>query len=156
MSTTLNADQQAERASQTDAFALPKRDIADLMQVSNKAAPLDDQALLDGCAGSADFLTLILGAFQASAESHVDEIARQIESGDSDAVAVAAGKLKDSADGVAAGSLRALAATLEQFAGLMDRESQKRVVKRLREEMNRCLEHIPLLLATVQLGDWAT
>lgn len=156
MSTTLKADQQAERISQTDNFALPKRDIADLLQVTNKTAPLDDQALLDGCAGSVDFLMLVLGAFQASVESHVDEIARQIESGDSDAVAEAAGKLKDSADGVAAGSLQALAATLEQFAGLMDRESQERVVMRLREETNRCLEHIPLLLATAQVGVWAT
>lgn len=145
MNATLESEPSAAPA---DTFALPKCDIADLLRSSTNAAPLDAQVLLDGCGGSVDFLTLMLGVFQSNAESQVDEIDQHVQEGDSDAVAEAAGRLKATADGVAAESLRALAATLEQFCGLMDRETQERVVNRLREETNRCLEHIPMLIAT--------
>ncbi len=155
MSMTLNTEPRTPSTSQADTFSLPKNDIADLLRSSSSSTPLDDQALLDGCAGSADFLMLMLGTFQSNAESCVDEIDRHIQAGDSDAVAEAAGKLKATAEGVSADSLRALAATLEQFCSLMDRETQERVVERLREETSRCLEHIPLLVATAQLEECA-
>jgi HPt (histidine-containing phosphotransfer) domain-containing protein len=155
MNTTLDTDLQAVSASPENRFALPECDVDELLQSSVSSTPLDDQVLLDGCAGSVNFLMLMLGSFQANAESQVDEIARQVQAGDSDAVAEAAGMLKTSAEGVSAGPLRTLAATLQLFCGLMDREAQERVVDRLREETNRCLEHIPLLIATAQLGECA-
>ena len=151
MKLNLKTESQAASASPTETFALPKSDITDLLRTSPGSTPLDDQALLDGCAGSGDFLMLILGSFQSNAAACIDKIARHVQAGDADAVAEAAAKLKSAAEGVAADSLRALAATLEQFCGLMDRETQDRVVQRLREETNRCLEHIPLLLATAHL-----
>ena len=148
---TLKTDSRAASDSQTETFALPKSDYVDLLRTSSSSSPLDDQALLDGCAGSGDFLTLMLGVFQSNAESCLDEIEQEVEAGDSDAVAAAAKKLKSAAEAVAAESLRALASTLEQFCSLMDRETLERVVQRLREETNRCLDHIPLLVATAQL-----
>ena len=153
MSMTSITEPRTPSTSQANTFSLPKSDIADLLRSSSSSTPLDDQVLLEGCAGSTDFLMLILGTFQSNAESCVDEIDRHVQAGDSDAVAEAAGMLKATAEGVSADSLRALAATLEQFCGLMDHETQIRVVERLREETNRCLEYIPLLIATAQLEE---
>ncbi len=155
MNMTLKTDPRTTSSSQVNTFSLPKKDIADLLRSSSNISPLDEQALFDECAGSTDFLMLMLGTFQSNAESCVDEIARHVHAGDFDAVAEAAGMLKATADGVCANSLRALTATLEQFCSLMDRETLDRVVQRLREETSRCFEHAPLLIATAQLEECA-
>lgn len=155
MNITLETKSQAASGSPTNNFTLSKSDVDDLLRGSASSTPLDDQILLDGCAGSVDFLMLMLGAFQSNAEPQVEEIARHVQAGDTDAVAESAGMLKATAEGVSADSLRALAATLEMFCGLMDRETQERVVERLRGETTRCLEHIPLLIATAQLEECA-
>lgn len=156
MSVTMNVEPLAESASPPNAFEIPNSDVSDLRQSSTSRDPLDYQALLDGCAGCVDCLMPMLDEFQSNATSRVEEIARQVEAGDSEAVAEAAAMLKASADVLSAEPLRALAATLEQFCDLMDRATQERVVERLRQETDRCLEHIPLLVAAANAGAWAT
>lgn len=156
MSMAIKTEPQTESAPLANAFALPKSDVSDLLRSSASRDPLDYQALLDGCAGCVDGLLLMLDEFQSNAASRVEEIARHVETGDSEAVVEAAAMLKSIADVLSAEPLRALAATLEQFCSLMDRETQERIVERLRQETNRCLEHIPLLVASAHADTWAT
>lgn len=136
------------------AFALPAREVADLRSSSKSHEPIDYQTLLDGFLGTADFVVPLLEEFQANAMNRVDELTQRVEAGDVNQVAEAASAIKANADIVAAHTLRALAAALEQFCALGDRKNQLRLAKCLRLETNRCLEQIPLIVATASTAAW--
>lgn len=142
-------------ASDTATFTLPKSDMADLRRSSVSLAPLDDEALLEDCSGDVDILLLLLEEFQTNGPRRIEQIARRVDAGDPQAVAAAARALKASADALSAKTLRNLAGALEQSTGVVTRGCQERLVARLRQEMNRCLDYIPAVIASARTMTWA-
>lgn len=139
----------------TATFTLPKSDMADLRRSSPSAAPWDDEALLQDCLGDVEILVLLLEEFQSNGPRRIEQIARRVQAGNPKAIAVAARDLKTSADSLSAKRLRDLAGALEQSTGLVTRGCQERLVARLREEMSRCLDHIPAVIASARTVTWA-
>ena len=156
MNFTTKTEPLAASVSDTAMFRLPKRDIVDLMRSSASSAPLDHQVLFQDCLGEVETLLLLLQEFQANGLGRVETLSRHIQAGDSNDVADAARDLKVSADALSAKMLRDLAAALELSSGLVGRECQENLVAKLRAEMNRCLEHIPLVIASVRAEVRAT
>lgn len=147
MSITTRIEQPIISLTETASFALPTRDLADLQSNSE---PLDYRALLDVCSGSVDFLVILLEEFQVNGPRRVESLARRVERGDSQAASEAAHDLKASAQAIAAKTLRGLAGAIEKSCGFVGRECQEKLVTKLRREMDRCLEHIPLVVATAR------
>ena len=139
----------------TATFMLPKSDMTDLRRSSASSVPLDDQAVLEGCLGDVETLLLLLEEFQANGPRRIESISRRVQAGDPRGIALAARDLKASADSLSAKTLRNLAGALEQSTGLVTRGCQERLVARLRREMSRCLDHIPLVIATARDMTWA-
>lgn len=150
------AQTQQLAASDTAVFTLPKSDIADLRRSSAAEVPLDDEAMLQNCLGDVEALLLLLEEFQANGPRRIERIARRVETGSPNAVAAAARELKASADALSAKRLRDLAGALEKSTGLVSRGCQERLVARLREEMNRCLDYIPLVVASARTDSWVS
>lgn len=150
MSVTTKTGPAEAFTSGTVVFTLPKSDMADLRRSSQTLVPLDDETLLQDCAGDVEVLVLLLEEFQSNGPRRIEQIARRVETGNPKAIAVAARDLKTSADSLSAKRLRNLAGALEQSIGLVTRGCQERLVARLREEMDRCLDHIPLIIATAR------
>lgn len=150
MSFTTKTEPATTPTPDTLVFTLPKSDMADLRRSSQTLFPLDDQTLLQDCGGDVEVLVLLLEEFQSNGLRRIEQIARRVEAGNPKAIAVAARDLKTSADSLSARRLRNLAGALEQSIGLVTRGCQERLVARLREEMSRCLDHIPLVIATAR------
>ena len=147
MSITTRIEQPNISLTETASFALPKRDLADLQ---SNSGPLDYRALLDICLGSVDFLVILLEEFQVNGPRRVESLARRVERGDSQAASETAHDLKASAQAISANTLRDLAGAIEKSCGFVGRECQEKLVGRLRREMDRCLEQIPLVIATAR------
>ena len=147
MSITTRIEQPTISLTETASFALPKRDLADLQ---SNSGPLDYRALLDICLGSVDFLVILLEEFQVNGPRRVESLARRVERGDSQAASETAHDLKASAQAISANTLRDLAGAIEKSCGFVGRECQEKLVGRLRHEMDRCLEQIPLVIATAR------
>lgn len=156
MSVITNNKTLVASAADTATLTLPKSDIADLRGSSPSSVPLNDEALLQDCSGGLDLVRLLLEEFQANGPDRVEQISRRIESGDQNAVARTARELKSSADAISATTLRNLAGALEQSTGMVSRGCPERLVARLRREMNRCLDHIPLVVASARSDSWAS
>lgn len=150
MSVTTNIEPTGTPAPETIVFTLPKSDMADLRRSSETLFPLDDETLLQDCGGDVEILQLLLEEFQSNGPRRIEQIARRVEAGNPKAIAVAARDLKTSADSLSARRLRNLAGALEQSIGLVTRGCQERLVARLQVEMCRCLEYIPLVIATAR------
>ena len=147
MSVTTQLDRPTNSMTETAAFALPNRDVADLV---SQSGAVDYRALLDICSGSVDFLVILLEEFQVNGPRRVESLARRVERGDSQAASETAHDLKASAQAISANTLRDLAGAIEKSCGFVGRECQEKLVGRLRREMDRCLEQIPLVIATAR------
>lgn len=161
----------------TASFTLPKSDIRDLVRSSasdtvvfvsrrgesrgsnhgaTSRTPLDDHALLEDCLGDVDTALLLLQEFQSNGLSRIEKIARFVEAGDLLAVKSAARDLKSRAAALSAHTLCDLAGALENSVGVVRRGCQERLVGQLRDEMNRCLKHIPLVTANAHMDTCET
>ena len=156
MSVFTKNEPSAASTTDTAMFTLPKCDMTDLRHSSASAVPLDDEALLQDCLGDVETLLLLLYEFQSNGPRRIEQIARRVDAGDPKAVALAARDLKASAESLSAKTLRDLAGALEQSTGLVSRGCQERLVARLRKEMSRCLDHIPLVVASARADSWAS
>ena len=150
MSVYTKTKQFSAATTDTATFALPKRDMADLRRSSRPLEPLDDESLLENFSGDVDTLLMLLEEFQSNGPQRIDRISRRVDAGDPHEVAAAARDLKVSAEALSAWMVRDLAGALEQSAGLVSRGCQERLVAKLRREMNRCLDHIPLVVASAR------
>lgn len=145
-----NNQRSAASTTDTATFMLPKSDMADLRHSSASSRPLDDEALLKDCLGDIETLLMVLEEFQSNGPRRIEQIACRVDAGDPKAVALAARDLKASANALSAMTLRNLAGALEQSTGLVRRGCQERLVAGLRKEMSRCLDHIPIVVATAR------
>lgn len=155
MSVYTNNERSAASTTDTATFMLSKSDMVDLRRSSASSGPLDDEALLKDCLGDIETLLIVLEEFQSNGPRRIEQIARRVDAGDPQAVAVAARDLKASANALSATTLRNLAGALEQSTGLVRRGCQERLVAGLRKEMSRCLDHIPLVVASARTATWA-
>ena len=142
-------------ATDTVRFGVSVSDIAALRRKSSSSSPLNDQAVLEDCGGDVATKLLLLEAFRSNGPQKVTEISRRVRDRDSRGIAAAARDLKSSANAVSAKTLRDLAAAVEKSCGSVGRECQTSLVTKLRQEMDRCLEHISLVIATAHADAFA-
>jgi HPt (histidine-containing phosphotransfer) domain-containing protein len=147
MSVLTKSERPTIATTDTAAFTLPKRDITDLLRSSALPEPFDDLELLYDCMTDVEILRLVLEEFRTNGPRRIEKIASCVEAGDAAALTVAARQLKASADAISAHRLRDLAGAVEQSSGSVGRGCQTNLVQQLRAEMNRCLEHIPMVIA---------
>ena len=154
MSVYTKNEQSAVSTTDTIPFMLPKSDMADLRRSSRSLEPMDDEVLLEDYSDDVETLLLLLEEFQTNGPQRIETISRRVNAGNPYAIAMAARDLKSTADALSATTLRNLAGALEQSTGLVTRGCQERLVARLRREMDRCLDHIPAVIASVQTETW--
>lgn len=105
-------------------------------------APIDAETLLERCMGNIEFAESLLEEFAQSGAERIKTISRHVVEGDADAVAATSHALKGTAAMMAAEEVRSAAAALETSGRSGDLTDAHKVVSRLRDEMQRCVDHI--------------
>ncbi len=116
------------------------------------APPIDRPSLVERCMGDPAFACLILGKFAARAAEMVAAVERAVASADAAAVGRAAHSLKGAAANLSAEGVRAAAAAIEAVGHGGDAAAAGPLLAALRFEMDRCLAHVPVLVAELQRG----
>ncbi len=111
--------------------------------------PIDGELLLKRWSGHEGLVRRILTTFAAQAGADLAQIERSIAAGDAGQTERLAHGLKGAAGYIAAGRVYELAAQLETMGRAAESRDTGVCVERLREELNRCLDYIPQLLAEV-------
>ncbi len=105
-------------------------------------APIDTEMLLERCVGNVEFAESLLEEFAQSSIERIQTISRHVVEGDADAIAETSHALKGTAAILAAEDVRSAAARLEATGRSGDLTDAGEAMSRLREEMQRCVNHI--------------
>ncbi len=107
------------------------------------------QSLLDRCFGDSDFCTLMLRKFSHRAGDQMAALDRAAHSGNALELARQAHTLKGLAGNLSAAPLQISADRLEQVARRSDLHQAGSLVDDVRDQMDRCMQEIPLVLARI-------
>lgn len=110
-------------------------------------APFDTGALLERCMGNAKIALMVLEKLAMQLPGDVKNLTASTATGDCKATASVAHALKGAAGTVAAGTLRELAAAMEQGGRANDLERVRTCLEELTREVDRCLNHLPVAKA---------
>ena len=119
------------------------------MAETGSQAPIHVESLLDRCFGDADFCTLMLRKFLHRAGDQLAALDRAARSGNAVNLAREAHTLKGLAGNLSATSLQLSADRLEQVARRSDLKEAGSLVDQVRDQVARCLEAIPRVLAQI-------
>ena len=111
------------------------------------SASIDTESLLARCVGKRSFALNLLSELEATGAGRVVELARLASNADFAAIVEAAHSLKGAAAILAAEPLRALAAAIEAAATLRAEGQLAELIRQLGDEMQRCLNFIPVFRA---------
>lgn len=133
------------RTADGGAFGAFVRDISGGVRTPRPA--VDGDALLGRCGGNVAFLETILGKFEAQARDALREIDARVGAGDAAGLARVAHALRGTGASLSAGGVEAAASRVEDLGRGGDLGGAESVLNGLRDEVRRCLDEVPLLLA---------
>jgi PAS domain S-box-containing protein len=113
--------------------------------VSGRSLPMDREALMARCMGNLEFAQSLLSDFERDLADRVDQLSRNIEQRDANAITDSAHALKGAAGMATAESMRALAAEIEAAGKTGNLADIASLAQRLHDEAGRCLHFIPEL-----------
>jgi HPt (histidine-containing phosphotransfer) domain-containing protein len=113
------------------------------------APPLCWAVLRERCQGDIDFCRQLLQAYNLRVVDQLTAIEQAAKTGDADALARRAHAAKSVAATLAAEDICRAAAELEHLGRRANLSDVEAALRRLRLEVERCLEYIPQLLSTI-------
>jgi CheY-like chemotaxis protein/HPt (histidine-containing phosphotransfer) domain-containing protein len=111
--------------------------------------PIDPAALLERCMGNVAFVEKILEKFREQSLQTIEQLVKDVASGNAEAASRVAHSLKGTAANLSAVPLQNAAARIERFARADDLESARQEIDLVRNELDRCLQYLPKALAEV-------
>jgi CheY-like chemotaxis protein len=109
--------------------------------------PFDMESLLNRCMDSQEFLEKMLNKFQDQAFARLADIEESVRVGDAEQLNLLSHGLKGLAANLSAQALSKAASDLELVAKSGDLTKSEECLENLRNELNRCLDHLPSMIA---------
>lgn len=116
------------------------------------AEPIDVEELLKRTMNNAKIAAKVLRAFESDVANTSDRIMQGIQELRREEVVRLSHGLKGAAANIGAASLRVLAGELEEFARDHDLTDSLKLANELRQEVERCIEQCPRLVARLNGG----
>jgi PAS domain S-box-containing protein len=114
------------------------------------SAPIDAHDLLSRCMGDISFLSQMLDVFVCESAKSLDRLFTALGRGDSQMIASDAHALKGAAGSVGALRLHTIASHVENLGLAGDLGSLDTELKRLRDEVERCVTSVPTLVTDLR------
>ncbi|EMI15791.1 two-component system sensor protein [Rhodopirellula maiorica SM1] len=125
-------DAENEPHSQSDSVALD-------------SPPICEKEFMERCMGDVTFAEMLLQSFEKDSVARLEQIASQVQTGDTVGVGETAHSLKGIAGILAAHNLQAIAFDIESAGKAGELDNVVTLLQDLRTEVNRCLAYVPTL-----------
>jgi CheY-like chemotaxis protein/HPt (histidine-containing phosphotransfer) domain-containing protein len=109
--------------------------------------PIDLDSLLRRCNGKSQLVEKLLGKFETSLKTQLQEMRSQIDRADSQAISRLAHSIKGASANLSAAAVTAAAAKLEKLGAAGDLASIEACVEQFENSVKECIDYLPTVVA---------